>query len=141
MTGTQDPSAGRGDETRLLLEDLTAIAGMLSEIATTWRRARPYLPELPLSLPARLQDTARLLAAEIEGLADPGAFQPSAQLLSATGHFFALEHGIAAARAMTRGPGIPEMGDGTLWESLSSRLRSAEAQLAGLGPHLVAAGG
>jgi hypothetical protein len=141
MTGTQDPSAGRRAETRLLLEDLTVIAGTLSEIATTWRRARPYLPGLPLSLPVRLRDTARQLAAEIEGLADAGSLQPSVQLLSATGHFFALEQGIAAARAMTRGPGIPEMGDGTLWESVSARLRSAEAQITRLGPRLVAAGG
>jgi hypothetical protein len=42
---------------------------------------------------------------------------------------------------MTCGPGIPEVGDGRLWESLSASLNRAGTQLTVLRPHLVTASG
>ena len=53
--------------------DLATVSGALSEIATTWRRALPCRPDLPLDLPQRLADMARRLAADIRSLGAPGA--------------------------------------------------------------------
>src|SRR4029077_16474837 len=71
--------------------DLATVSGALSEIATTWRRALPCRPDLPLdppprlpravrrrpalplALPQRLADMARRLAADIRALAAAGA--------------------------------------------------------------------
>jgi hypothetical protein len=52
--------------------DLATVSGALSEIATTWRRALPCRPDLPLDLPQRLADMARRLAADIRSLGAPG---------------------------------------------------------------------
>jgi len=70
MTGNQDSSASSRDDVRLLLWDLACIAGTLSEIATVWRRARPYRPELPAVVPEQLAGAARHLASVIESLAE-----------------------------------------------------------------------
>ena len=53
--------------------DLATVSGALSEIATTWRRALPCRPDLPLDLPQRLADMARRLAADIRSLGAAGA--------------------------------------------------------------------
>ena len=52
--------------------DLATVSGALSEIATTWRRALPCRPDLPLDLPQRLADMARRLAADIRSLGAAG---------------------------------------------------------------------
>ncbi len=139
MTGIEELPARRPDGARLVLDDLALICGTLSEISTAWRRAKPYLPGLPLSLPAQLQDAARQLASDIQRLAE--ADPPRPLPLSATGRFCALKQGIASAQAMTRGPGIPEVGDGKLWETLAAPLHRVEADLDALGPRLVTADG
>jgi hypothetical protein len=59
MTDIQDSPASWRDSAQLLLRDLTCISGTLSEITTVWRRAKPYLPGLPLILPVQLQDRRR----------------------------------------------------------------------------------
>jgi hypothetical protein len=59
MTDIQDSPTSWRDSAQLLLRDLTCISGTLSEITTVWRRAKPYLPWLPLTLPVQLQDAAR----------------------------------------------------------------------------------
>ena len=71
MTPAQDPQAACGDDIRLLLADLAASSGTLSEIATVWRRASPYLPGLPAILPGQLHDAASQLAARIQAPAGP----------------------------------------------------------------------
>jgi hypothetical protein len=139
VTDTLDPSVSWHYGARRLLADLAAICGTLSEIATVWRRARPYLPELPLVLPLQLQDAARQLAADIRSLAGDGPVQPAGRALSAADRFGSLQQGIALARAMTCGPGIPQVGDARLWESLSALLCRAGTQLAAMTPHLVPA--
>ena len=141
MTDTLDPPVSWHDGARLLLADLTAICGTLSEITTVWRRARPYLPELPLILPSQLQDAARQLAADIRPLAGDGPVQPPDRALSAADRFGSLQQSIASARAMTCGPSIPQVGDARLWESLSAPLCRAGTQLTTLMPHLVPASG
>ncbi len=141
MTDTLDPPVSWHDGARLLLADLTAICGTLSEITTVWRRARPYLPELPLILPLQLQDAARQLAADIRPLAGDGPVQAPDRALSAADRFGSLQQSIALARAMTCGPGIPQVGDARLWESLSAPLCRAGTQLTTLMPHLVPARG
>ena len=141
MTGRQDTPASRPERARLLLEDLALIAGTLSEISTVWRRSRPYLPGLPLRLPARLQDAARQLTSDVQGLVDAGPLQVRAQALAAAARLSALKQGIASAQAMTQGPGLPDVGDRKLWASLSAALGRAETRLTALGPLLVAASG
>jgi len=137
MTDTHGPPAACRDDIQVLLGDLAIIAGTLSEIATVWRRAKPYLPGLPLILPVQLQDAARQLAAGIQAPAGGG---PGERARSAADLFSELKQGLASARAMTCGPGLPRLGDGRLWESLLAPLQRAEAQLSGLRPHLVAVG-
>ena len=141
MTDIQDSPASWRDSAQLLLRDLTCISGTLSEITTVWRRAKPYLPGLPLILPVQLQDAARQLTADIRALTGDGLIQSPDQAPSAAGRFSALQQNIASARAMTCGPGIPEVGDGRLWESLSAPLNRAGTQLTALRPHLVTASG
>ena len=139
MTSTQDPLTARHDDTQLLLSDLARISGTLSEITTVWRRAKPYRPELPLILPEQLRDTARQLAADIRALADADPVQPSDLALSVADQFFALQESISSAQAITCGPGVPEVGDDRLWESLRGPLRRAGTRLAGPVPQLVTA--
>jgi hypothetical protein len=132
MTATQDTPTTRHDEVQLLLRDLARVSGALSEIATVWRRAKPYLPRLPLILPLQLQETARQLDADIQALAGEGPGQSPGRARSAAHRFSVLKQGMACARAMTSGPGVPELGDGRLWESLSIFLHRAEAELTDL---------
>lgn len=132
MTATRDTPTTRHDEVQLLQRDLARISGTLSEIATVWRRAKPYLPELPLILPLQLQETARQLDADIQALAGEGPCQFPGPAQSAAHRISVLKQGMASAQAMTSGPGIPELGDGRLWESLSISLHRAEAGLADL---------
>jgi hypothetical protein len=141
MTDTQDPPASWREGARLLLADLATISGTLSEITTVWRRARPYLPELPLILPLQLQDAARQLAADVQALTGVGPAQPPDQALAATDRFSALQQSIASARAMTCGPGLPEVGDGRLWESLRAPLNQTATRLTALRAPLVTASG
>jgi len=141
LTDTLDPPVSWHDGAPFLLADLAVICGTLSEITTVWRRARPYLPGLPLMLPVQLQDAARQLAADIRALAGDSPAQPPARALSAADQFGALRQSIASARAMTCGPGIPQVGDARLWESLSASLRRAGTQLTTLMPRLVPARG
>jgi hypothetical protein len=121
MTGTRGSLvAAPGD----IAWDLATVSGALSEIATTWRRAGVSRPDLPPGLPQRLADTAlqlatdtRLLAGTGQGKA-PGMPAPLARQVSA------LRKDVAAARAMTHGPGDPGVGDAGLWDSLGPALSS-----------------
>ena len=109
--------------------DLACASGTLSEIATTWRRAWPDMPQLPLGLPLRLQDAAHQLAAAARpiGEDDPGWAPGQAALV--TGQLSALCAQAAAARAITCGPASPGIGDALLWESLSAALHRAVTRL------------
>lgn len=136
MTENQDWPASRDDLQRLL-SDLACISGTLSEIATVWRRARPYLPGLPALVPEQLADAARQLAAGIQSLADAGRRRPHDQAVSVAEQSSALQHGIASAQAMTCGDGVPDLGDARLWESLGGPLRRVARQITELAPELV----
>ena len=137
MTDTQATLMPAQDDVQLLVRDLDWVCGTLSEIATVWRRALAYLPDLPPSIPVRLQDAARQLTAGAQALAAAGPGQPPDLALRAAGELFALRDDIASARAMTNGPGIPDLGDARLWESLSAALDRAGNQLLSLILHLV----
>jgi hypothetical protein len=111
--------------------DLATVSGALSEIATTWRRALPCRPDLPLDLPQRLADMARRLAADIRPLAAPGTpgapgapGQERAPGLAreVSIRMSALSQGADYARAITAG-GAPDVGDAGLWELLRPALR------------------
>lgn len=110
------------DDVQFLVRDLEVISGTLSEIATCWRRALPYLPGLPLGLPVRLQEVARDLAAGVRSLDAAGPGQPPDLALIAAERFAALRDDIASARARTHGPGMPDIGDTRLWESVSAAM-------------------
>jgi hypothetical protein len=107
--------------------DLATVSGALSEIATTWRRALPCRPDLPLDLPQRLADMARRLAADIRSLAAeaPGAPGAPGQDLAreVTIRMSALSQGADYARAITAGGGTADVGDTPLWELLRPALR------------------
>ena len=109
--------------------DLATVSGALSEIATTWRRALPCRPDLPLDLPQRLADMARRLAADIRSLGAPGASgalgQDRARDLAreVTIRMSALSQGADYARAITAGGGTAGVGDAPLWELLRPALR------------------
>lgn len=109
--------------------DLATVSGALSEIATTWRRALPCRPDLPLDLPQRLADMARRLAADIRSLGAPGA--PGAPgeerapglAREVSIRMSALSQGADYARAITAGGGAADVGDTPLWELLRPALR------------------
>jgi len=132
MTDTEASLVTVRDDVQLLVRNLDCACGVLSEIATVWRRALPYLPDLSPGIPARLQDAAHQLAADVEALADAGPGQPPELALRAAGQLFTLKDDITSARAMTTGPGIPDLGDARLWESLSAALDRAGNQLLSL---------
>jgi hypothetical protein len=106
--------------------DLATVSGALSEIATTWRRALPCRPDLPLDLPQRLADMARRLAADIRLLAAPAAPGALGQDLAreVAIRMSALSQGADYARAITAGGGAAaDVGDTPLWELLRPALR------------------
>lgn len=79
----------------------------VSEIAATWRRVRASWPGLPPGLPQRLADTARQLAADTRLLAGTGQEKAPGMPASLARQMSALREDIAAARAVTHGPGAP----------------------------------
>jgi hypothetical protein len=52
MTGRRGSLAMPPGDIQLIARDLAAASGALSEIATTWRRAHAFRPDLPLGLPS-----------------------------------------------------------------------------------------
>ena len=118
MTGTRGSLAPPPADIRLIARDLAVASGALSEIATTWRRAQAFRPDLPLGLPQRLADTAQHLAADVQLLAATGYGKAPGMPTELAREMSALREDIAAARAMTRGPGDPGVGDAGLWEHL-----------------------
>jgi hypothetical protein len=138
MTDIQDLPVPRRHDAKLLLEDLACVCGTLSEIMTTWRRAMPWRPELPLSSLTALQDTTRQLAADIATAGCAGPRQGLA--LSVAERFSVLKEVIADARATTCAPGTAEAGDRRLWELLSAAVQRAETQFADLTRDLPATG-
>ncbi len=137
MTVTQtSPIAVDDDLQTLAVPDLQMLAwelayasGTLSEIATTWRRSRQDMPDLPLGLPLRLAGTAGQLAAAARSLAGTGSGGVSGQAALLTGQLSAFSAEAVAARAITCGPGRPGVGDALLWESLSAVLGRAAERL------------
>jgi hypothetical protein len=128
--------------------DLATVSGALSEIATTWRRALPCRPDLPLDLPQRLADMARRLAADIRSLGAlgapgapgaPGEERAPGLAREVSIRMSALSQGADYARAITAGGGAADVGDTPLWELLRPALRRTGRTLttslaAGLAP-------
>jgi hypothetical protein len=105
--------------------DLATVSGALSEIATTWRRALPCRPDLPLDLPQRLADMACRLAADIRALAateGPGQERAPGLAREVSIRMSTLSQGAEYARAITAG-GAADVGDAPLWEHLRPALR------------------
>ena len=106
--------------------DLATVSGALSEIATTWRRALPCRPDLPLDLPQRLADMARRLAADIRSLAatgGPGQERARDLAREVSIRMSMLSQGADYAWAITAGGGAADVGDARLWEHLRPALR------------------
>lgn len=119
--------------------DLATVSGALSEIATTWRRALPCRPDLPLDLPQRLADMARRLAADIRSPGAPGEERAPGLAREVSIRMSALSQGADYARAITAGGGAADVGDTPLWELLRPALRRTGRTLttslaAGLAP-------
>ena len=124
MTGTKSSLVTARGDIEPIAWDLATASGALSEIATTWRRARASRPDLPPGLPQRLADTAQHLAADARLLTGTGKDEAPGMPASLARQMSALRHDVAAARAMTHGPGDPGVGDAALWESLGPALSS-----------------
>ncbi len=124
MTEVQDPLVPVGDDAQLLADELACACGTLSEIMTMWRRARPFRPDLRPGRLTCLQDAARQLAADVSPVPSVTLARSMARRLSM------LEEGVASAREMAAEPGIPQVGDDRLWESLLLALHSARTRLA-----------
>lgn len=128
MSDAPDPLTGLRGDLHLLARDLGCISGTLTEIATVWRRARQYRPDLPLGLPLRLEAAARQLTAITDDLAWAGPSQRPPLALLLTGQMSALERDAAAAEAMTCGADIPPVGDAGLWKYLGAAMQQARAR-------------
>lgn len=137
MTDNCDPQMTAHDDLRLLVRDLACVSGTLPEIATAWRRAKQNRPELPLGLPIRLENAARQLAAAVRALASAGPDQPPDLAVSVASQLSGLIEDIASADAMTRGPGVPDVGDARLWECIDAAMDRARKRLLALILHLV----
>ena len=124
MTGTPGSLVTTRDDIQPIAWDLATVSGALSEIATTWRRARASRPDLPPGLPQRLADTAQHLAADALLIGGNGRGEAQVMPASLARQVSALREDVAAARAMTHGPGDPGVGDAALWESLGPALPS-----------------
>lgn len=123
-----------GDVERLagdLARDLAVVSGLLSEIATCWRRAAVPERDLPVGAPLRLQDAVRELDTDIRSLAEASPEQRADLALSAAGQFGMLRAGIAAAQSMTQ-PGRIPAGDAALWDSAAEAMRRAGTRLLSL---------
>jgi hypothetical protein len=109
------------DDVEWVAWDLATVSGALSEIATTWRRAKPCHPGLPVGLPQHLADLAGRLAADVRSLAVTGAQQQRELELSL--RLSALREGAAYAQTITSGACAPCVGDARLWESVRLALQ------------------
>ena len=110
------------DELQPLIRALARVRGALSEVGTVWRRVHAERPDLPLDLPLRLADDARRLTADLADLADlRGRGGPA----GITGRLATLDQEIAAAAALTSGPGRPVVGDARLWAYVRAALDEA----------------
>ncbi len=137
MTERSDQLMSVHGDFRPLARDLENMSGALSEIATVWRRAHHYRPDLPLALPLQLEATTHQLARIADDVEKDPANGPDLALLM-TEQMSALERDVAAAKAMTCGADIPPVGDAGLWELLGAAMEQARARAPRPIPHAVA---
>lgn len=114
-----------------LAHDLAIVSGLLSEIATCWRRAAASARDLPADRPQRLHDAVREPDASIRSLAAAPQEQRADLALSAAGQFAMLRAGIAAAQPVTQ-PGKIPAGDAALWDSAAGAMHRAGTRLLSL---------
>ena len=119
------------DDFTLMAWDLATVSGGLSEIATTWRRALPSHPDLPLDLPQRLAAEAERLAADALSLAATGQEAAVGLPVSVATRMDALSAAAAYARTLTSGRGDASVGDTPLWDFLGPALDRADNRLTG----------
>jgi hypothetical protein len=118
------------DDFTLMAWDLATVSGGLSEIATTWRRALPSHPDLPLDLPQRLAAEAERLAADALSLAATGQDAAAGLPVSVATRMDALSAAAAYARTLTSGRGDASVGDTPLWDFLGPALDRAGSRVA-----------
>jgi hypothetical protein len=111
------------DDFELVAWDLATVSGALSEIATTWRRAAPGRPDLPLGLPVQLAAMAEGLAADARSLAGTGSEPAPGLAASVLVRMSQLSEGTAYARSITSGRDATSIGDAPLWDLVRPALR------------------
>jgi hypothetical protein len=129
VTDSDDRMRAVREDLRLLRCDLVCMCGALREIATVWRRAHQFRPELPLTLPMELEHATHELAASAEALADTGFGQPPELAFSVAGQLSALRRDISEAETMTCRAGLPRLGDAGLWAYTAAALQRAGNRL------------
>jgi hypothetical protein len=118
------------DDFTLMAWDLATVSGGLSEIATTWRRALPSRPDLPLDLPQRLALEAERLAADALSLAGTGEQAAPGLPVSVATRVRSLSAAAAYARTLTSDRGAAFVGDTPLWDFLGPALDRAGSRFA-----------
>ena len=128
MSDAPDPLTSLHGDLQLLARDLGCLSATFTEIATVWRRAHQYRPDLPLGLPLRLETATR----QLRGIADDIAWAEPSQrpplAVQLAEQMSALERDAAAAEAMTCGADIPPVGDAGLWTYLGAAMQQARAR-------------
>jgi hypothetical protein len=119
------------DDFTLMAWDLATVSGGLSEIATTWRRALPSRPDLPLDLPQRLAVEAERLAADALSLAGTRQQAAAGLPVSVVTRMRSLSAAAAYARTLTSDRGDAFVGDTQLWDFLGPALDRAGRRLTG----------
>jgi len=137
MTDSHDPMRAVREDLQLLSRDLDCICGALREIATVWRRAHQFRPDLPLTRPVELEDATHELAASAAALVCAGFGQPPDLAFSVAGQLSALRRDISEAEAMTCGTGLPRLGDAELWAYTGAAIHRAGNRLLSLIVQLV----
>lgn len=118
-----------GTDVRMLAEylawDLERARRSLSEIETSWRRARGFLPAFPPRLPLQLSAGFGQLEAQVLLLAGTDAAERPGLAVEVMRQFASLRADAASAQVMSRASGVTVTGDGELWESVAGALDRA----------------
>jgi hypothetical protein len=127
MSGSGDQRAAARKDADLMVSELSAVSGLLEEVATIWRRLELY-GQSSSTAPGHLQEAAKNLAALLRALPDADCGQHPALAFSAVAQLGALETNAALSAAVTA-TGGSHLGDAGLWAAIQAALLRVRKQL------------